>query len=183
MHEKRFDPGKIDKLRSAERIGMLEIPRTLAMSLENHDIQSILDVGTGSGLFAEAFSLNGKQVSAIDINHFMLQAAHRYSPDTYYAQAEMEAIPFADRSFDLVFLGLVLHETDHPVQVLKEAARLAKKRIAIYEWPYIENPQSGPPLEHRLSSEAIQKMAVAAGLKTVEIRPFIQMVMYRIEME
>ncbi len=147
MHEKRFDGG-IEKLRAPERVARLEVERVVNLCLEGVNIESVLDVGTGSGLFAEAFFRRGLMVTGIDANPDMLPAARYYVPQGDFRQAEAEALPFAEASFDLVFLGLLLHESDTPLKVLQETRRVSQGRVCILEWPYIE-AEFGPPLAHR----------------------------------
>ena len=74
MHEKRFDGG-VEKLRSPVRIARLEVERVVDLCLAGAIIQSVLDVGTGSGLFAEAFLERGLAVVGIDANPDMLPVA------------------------------------------------------------------------------------------------------------
>lgn len=42
-------------------------------------------------------------------------------------------IPFPDSYFDYVLIGYVLHHANDPISLLKEAKRVIKKRILIYE--------------------------------------------------
>lgn len=135
MHEKRFH-GEIDRLRSPERVERLEVERVVDQCLEGAHIESVLDVGTGSGLFAEAFARRGLQVLGVDVKPEMLEAARRYVPAGDFRQGTAEALPADDRGYDLVFLGLVLHEADDPLMALQEALRSAHQRVCILEWPY-----------------------------------------------
>ena len=48
MHEKRFD-GKVERLRSPERVQRLEVDRVVDLCLEGDEIRDVLDVGTGWG--------------------------------------------------------------------------------------------------------------------------------------
>lgn len=123
MHKKRFS-GSIVNLRSPERVKHLEVQRVISLCLENVSIQSILDVGTGSGLFAEAFSEHGLEVSGVDANQEMRITARSYVPKGDFRGGTAELLPYPDQSFDLIFLGLVLHETDDPLKALKEALRV-----------------------------------------------------------
>jgi hypothetical protein len=43
----------LEKLRSPERMALLEVERVVQLTLEGCVADSILDIGTGSGLFAE----------------------------------------------------------------------------------------------------------------------------------
>ena len=58
----------------------------------------------------------------------------------------MEKIPLKDKTFDLVFLGHILHESDDIISALSESKRCATKRVGVLEWPY-EQDVSGPPLD------------------------------------
>jgi ubiquinone/menaquinone biosynthesis C-methylase UbiE len=89
-----------------------------------------------------------------------------------------EKLPFADGSFDLVFLGHVLHETDHPADALSEARRVARLRVAVLEWPYQEE-EHGPPLTHRLEPSVILALAKAAGFRAAERLTLSHMDLYR----
>ncbi len=180
MVNERVYNQKINKLRSPNRIKLIEIERVVELSLENIRIKNVLDVGTGSGLFAEAFASKKLQVNGIDINQEMIEAVKEIVPGGEFLTAPAESIPYPDKSFDLVFLGHVLHETDSPLKALREAKRVAKNRIVILEWPYIEE-EAGPPLQHRISLEKISELSYKAGLKNIEIFQLKHMVLNRID--
>jgi hypothetical protein len=59
-----------------------------------------------------------------------------------------------------------LHEADDVSAALVEAQRVAKKRVAVLEWPYMEEDK-GPPLAHRLRSEDVIAGARKAGFAKV----------------
>jgi ubiquinone/menaquinone biosynthesis C-methylase UbiE len=166
MHEKRFNR-EIERLRDPERIARLEIDRVVDLALEGlNDIQSVLDIGTGSGLFAEKFAEKGFQVTGLDANPEMLPAAQKYVPSATFKEGNAELLPFSDGSFDLIFMGLLLHETDDIESTFREAHRVALKRLAILEWPY-EEQLFGPPLEHRVSNEKMTASAKLAGFTKI----------------
>jgi len=156
MHERRFS-GDITRLRSAERVERLEVERVIQLCLGGVSILSILDVGTGSGLFAEKFSAHNLETTGIDANFEMLPVARSYVPLGSFLQAIAEALPFSKGSFDLTFYGLVLHEADDPLKVLQDARRVSLKRVCILEWPYREQP-FGPPLADRLSPASLEEL-------------------------
>jgi len=178
LHERRFH-GEPDRLRSAERIVLLEVERVVALSVEGLAVNSVLDIGTGTGVFAEAFSKLVPAVTGIDTNAELLAIARSYVSGAEFQEAPAEAISFADRSFDLAFLGHVLHETDNPLKALEEARRVARSRVAALEWPY-QKEEQGPPLEHRLRPEAIEDLAGKAGFRTVERIRLAHMDFYRL---
>ena len=104
MHEKRFNR-EIERLRDPERIALLEVERVVNLVLENlTGVQSVLDVGTGSGVFAEQFAAKGFQVTGLDVNPDMLPVAQQFVPSGSFQKGIAEKIPFPDGSFDLVFM-------------------------------------------------------------------------------
>ncbi|MDD5569112.1 MAG: class I SAM-dependent methyltransferase [Candidatus Pacebacteria bacterium] len=88
----------------------------------------ILDFGCGSAIvgkeFAEYFNSEILGVDIIDNRVVKI-------PFRQYSGKDLSFLP--DNSFDAVLINYVLHHTDDPVNSLKEAARVAKKRIIIYE--------------------------------------------------
>ncbi|MGA2623892.1 MAG: class I SAM-dependent methyltransferase [Bacteroidota bacterium] len=166
MHEHRFH-GEPDRLRAPERVVLLEVDRVVQLTLEGITAGTILDVGTGTGVFAEAFAKKGFAVTGIDANQEMLDAARRHVSAGQFQQALAEELPFLEGSFDVVFLGLVLHETDIPLKALKEAKRVARQRVAMVEWPY-RLEDHGPPLEERIRPETVARLVHHSGFPGFE---------------
>lgn len=179
MHERRFE-GQIDRLRAPERVALLEVARVANLCLEGISVQRVLDVGTGSGIFAEEFARRGLSVSGVDVNPAMLPVAQGFVPGGEFEAAPAEELPFADGTFDLVFLGHVLHETDDAVRALSEARRVATWRVAVLEWPYLDE-EKGPPLAHRLSPERVAELAKAAGFAGVRQPPLGHMALFLLD--
>ena len=166
MHERRFNR-EVERLRDPERVARLEVERVVNLALEDLvGVRSVLDVGTGSGLFAEQFAARGLQVTGLDANPQMLPAAQQYVPAGTFREGAAEQLPFPDGSFDLVFMGLLLHETDDTLAALREARRVALKRLAVLEWPD-EEQSFGPPRQDRLSNQKISALAKEAGFNNV----------------
>ena len=177
MHERRFNR-EIERLRDPERIARLEVARVAQLALQNlAGVKTALDIGTGTGLFAEAFAAAGLQVTGLDVNPAMLPAAWQYVPAGTFEEGTAEALPFPDASFDLVFMGLLLHETDDALAALREAQRVAVMRLAVLEWPD-EEQSFGPPREHRLSYEKITALAKGVGFKDVQEIRLVNLSLY-----
>jgi ubiquinone/menaquinone biosynthesis C-methylase UbiE len=179
-HDRRFH-GDPARLRSDERLARLEVPRVVALCLEGLTRPRVLDVGTGSGVFAEAFAAAGLEVVGVDPNETLLALARQHAPAARFETGTAETLPFSDRAFDLVFLGHVLHETDEPLQALEEARRVARARVAVLEWPHEERqPEHGPPLEHRLRVETVLDLAARAGFAKPQHVRLTHMDFYRL---
>jgi len=180
MHERRFNR-EIERLRDPERIARLELRRTADLALDGlKEIRNLLDVGTGSGVFAEVFAAKGLQVTGIDANPEMLSVARQYVPVGTFQKGIAEKLNFPDKSFDLIFMGLSLHETDDILAALQEAHRVALQRLVILEWPD-EEQTFGPPREHRLSYKIITSLANQAGFKEVQQIRLEYLSLYRID--
>jgi ubiquinone/menaquinone biosynthesis C-methylase UbiE len=180
MHEKRFNR-EIERLRDPERIKRLEIERVVELSMDNlKETHSILDVGTGSGLFAEKFAAKKLHVTGLDANPEMLPVAKKYVPSGIFQEGNAEVLPFPDESFDLVFMGLLLHETDDILSAIQEAYRVTRQRLAILEWPY-EVQEFGPPLEHRVSNEKIIAISKQVGFIDIRKVQLESLVLYLID--
>ena len=177
MHERRYNR-EIERLRAPQRLALLEVERVVDLCLEGIQTMTVLDEGTGSGIFAEAFSKRGIEITGIDPNPEMLKAAQEFVPTGTFLRGTVEEIPSKDKSFDLVFLGHVLHESDDLIKALSESKRVAKRQIAILEWPY-KQEESGPPLEHRLTTEEILIVAKQVGFSSVETIQLQHMVFFR----
>ncbi len=179
MHERRFE-GAIERLRSPERVERLEVQRVVDLCIENGPIASVLDVGTGSGLFAEAFARNGAAASGVDASPEMLVAARGFVPGGDFREGTAEQLPFPDGSFDFVFLGLVLHEADDPVKALKETRRTARQGVGILEWPYSDQ-SFGPPIADRLAPKEMEHLFQAAGFRKWKATELTNTVFYLLE--
>lgn len=179
MHEHRFH-GDVSRLRSLERLAWLEVDRVVELSLQGGNIRRVLDVGTGTGIFAEAFSKLGLDVEGVDANPDMLAAARDLVAGVRFQEGTAESLSYPDTSFDLVFMGLLFHETDDRHSAMREAARVASQRVAILEWPY-EKQDIGPGLDERLVQEDIENLASRVGLNLVRVLPLQKLMLYLLE--
>jgi len=180
MHERRFNR-EIERLRDPERVARMEVSRVVALSLEGLKTpKEVLDIGAGSGLFAEEFVKSRLTVTGLDANPEMLPVAQQYVPFGIFKEGVAEQLPFPDGSFDLAFMGLLLHETDDPIAALREARRVSRQRLAILEWPK-EEQDFGPPLAHRISSEKISKLSEETGFRSFKFIQLQYLTLYLLE--
>ncbi len=178
-HDRRY-AGTAERLRRPERLAWLEVERVVPLCLEGVDVATVLDVGTGGGLFAEAFAARGLEIAGCDVNAELLEAARAAVPQAEFTTGAAEELPYDDASFDLVFLGHVAHEVDDLDQTMAEARRVARRRVAVLEWPY-RAEDHGPPLDHRLRPEVVEAEARKAGFAKVEQLELTHMVLYRLD--
>lgn len=86
----------------------------------------VLDVGCGDGLLAALMQKEKPNVVITGID--VLVRDHTHIPVVKF---DGTTIPFPDRSFDTVVFVDVLHHTNDPVLLLREAARVARNTIVI----------------------------------------------------
>ncbi len=176
MNERIYSQS-IERLRSPERMARLELEKVVDLCLIDREITSVLDVGTGSGIFAEEFFKRGLAVAGTDLNSEMLEAAQHYVPLSDFRMGKAEELPFDEGDFDLVFMGLVFHEVSDYQKAMNEAFRVSAKYLAILEWKYATE-EYGPPIEHRLQSSFIEQTAKASGFKKFEVVEMKNLVLY-----
>jgi ubiquinone/menaquinone biosynthesis C-methylase UbiE/uncharacterized protein YbaR (Trm112 family) len=96
-----------------------------------------LTVCGGSGVDAEFLARTGARVILSDISlGVILQArerARRFGLDFTLVVADAEALPFQDRSIDLVYVHDGLHHLERPALGLAEMARVARRAISVSE--------------------------------------------------
>lgn len=96
---------------------------------------SVLDVGAGNGYFTHYLSEIFGRVMAVDFSDAILQA----NPASEKVLADVNSLPFPDRSFDVVFCSNLLHHVGDPQRAIDEMARVANSALAISE-PNRNNP-------------------------------------------
>jgi SAM-dependent methyltransferase len=97
-----------------------------------------LAVCGGSGMDAEFLCRQGaKPVVSADISLGAARRAaergRRFDVPLVSLVADVERLPFADRSFDLVFVHDGLHHLEDPMVGLREMARVARRAVSVNE--------------------------------------------------
>lgn len=106
----------------------------------------ILDLASGSGDLALAFSRLSDHVVMTDINAAMLARGRDRLTDAGHAipalQCDAERLPFADRSFDLVTVAFGLRNMTHKEHALAEMFRVLAPggRVMVLEFSQIWAP-------------------------------------------
>jgi len=105
--------------------------------LKETQCRSALTVCGGSGMDAEFLSKNGLSVIASDISlgaaRRALERASRFNVHLEAVVADVEQLPFADSSIDLVYVHDGLHHLSSPLTGLHEMTRVAARAISVTE--------------------------------------------------
>lgn len=90
--------------------------------------ETVLDIGCGTGIYSLLLSQQGTEVTGIDISTAMLnkakEKANQYNRPITFIEGDIQHLPFADDTFDLVISNIVLEFVDHPQDVISEAMRV-----------------------------------------------------------
>jgi len=139
--------------------------------------ERVLDVGSGDGLLARRLMLERPGLTLEGVEVVVRPTVH--IPTKKFDGLH---IPHPDRSFDSVLIVDVLHHTNEPQALLKEAARVAKKSIIIKDhcidsWlsrktitatDWIANRPHGVPLPFNFqNSEQWESLISATGFEKV----------------
>jgi ubiquinone/menaquinone biosynthesis C-methylase UbiE len=86
--------------------------------------------------------------------------------------ADAATLELADRRVDSALISMVLHHADDPPAILRNVARLlGPGRVAVVAEFHPEGPcDHGPPREHRLTPQQIERWCEAAGFITLNQR-------------
>ena len=77
-------------------------------SYTTQEMTNILDVGCGTGHYAEAFTIAGFQTTGIDLDAAMIEYAIDHYPETTFRTMNMLEIESLDQKFDFVFYKLLM---------------------------------------------------------------------------
>lgn len=95
--------------------------------------KKILNIGCGGGIETEWATKKGAKVIGLDFSiDFILAATERFRRNNlkaYFVQGNGEYLPFADNSFDIVFIYGTLHHIPQTDKVISEASRVASELL------------------------------------------------------
>jgi ubiquinone/menaquinone biosynthesis C-methylase UbiE len=145
--------------------------RTISEHVDAESVQTILDLGCGTGRFSQALAAHfNAAVIGIDPSTRMLAEAHKASNDArvLYACGAAEALPLPSHSVDLIFISMAFHHFTHPKAAAQECRRALRKhgrvflrtasREQIAQYPYVPYfPAAVALLEQRLPTLEFQR--------------------------
>ena len=101
----------------------------------------VLDAGCGVGGFSKLAAEKDAKVSGIDASETFVGMARAHVPDGEFRTGDLEALPYADDSFDVVIAANSVQYAENPVAALVELKRVTRPggRIAIAVWGQAEN--------------------------------------------
>lgn len=124
---RRYEDWYAGRGRRADYLEKHLLARLLARISE---VGTLLDVGCGTGHFARWLAEHGFGVVGLDISPAMLTEARKRNGVSYVA-GDALALPFVDRSFDVVACITALEFVADPHGALSEAVRVARDGLLL----------------------------------------------------
>lgn len=84
----------------------------------------VLDVATGSGIVAAHAARRNASVTGIDLSSRMVSLAAALNPACTFREADVESLPFGDRSFDAVVCAFGIGHFPRPQLAMAECVRV-----------------------------------------------------------
>lgn len=94
-------------------------------------VRSLLEVGSGTGHFADLWQETGLRAVGVDIARDRLRYSRLQRSEFPVVLGDATALPFQDASVDIVVLVTALEFIVPPSRALEEAARVARRGIVI----------------------------------------------------
>lgn len=177
MDQHRFDVRKLERLNDETRFEQL-IPELMWSALGNPNPSTIVEIGAGTGLFANRFAEMALDatVFAVDVEPIMVKwmEHNRLRQDGRLRPvlSDENHVPLPDAIADIVVTINLHHELASPAETYSEALRLLKPggQILVVDWAPIDTP-SGPPQAIRASEYQLLEILGEVGFKDLKAHP------------
>jgi ubiquinone/menaquinone biosynthesis C-methylase UbiE len=108
------------------------LERLIPEMLRPRQNESVLDIGCGSGNHLLLLNRFGLDINGVDASPYMIDiAVKRLGNRCILKTGNARDLPFDDNEFDLAVLINTLEFLDDPLQALREAGRVAKRKVFI----------------------------------------------------
>jgi ubiquinone/menaquinone biosynthesis C-methylase UbiE len=153
-----------------ERLALSALRRRYGSLLRGETIE--VAIGTGLGL--SFYSSDVTRAVGVDLSLPMLRIARERAAalgrPIALVQADAEALPFADASFDTVAISLALCTIPNPTKTLMELARVCRPEGRVVLLEHVLSPTQPIALAQRLLSPAHERaMGCHLDRKTVDL--------------
>lgn len=129
-----------------EHVMHRELAQAVADFADLSDVETVLDVATGTGLVLRALAAkhpSSLELIGVDLSPGMLAVARRELPSARFFEGVAESLPVADASADLVTCVTALHIFADPLVVFEEFARVLAPEGALVTATFAHGPDHG----------------------------------------
>ena len=169
--------------KSWETIRSMHVPQqqledALLEVVGSEPVGDFLDIGTGTGRMLEIFADRVTRGVGVDLSSGMLAVARtnidRIGLTHMHArQGDMYHLPIDEESIDLAILHLVLHYSDDPTEVIREASRVLRTngRLIVVDFAAHSEEYLRSEFKHRrlgFSDDEIYQYLIAAGISELK---------------
>ena len=175
MAHLKFDLSKLERLNDPGRFDTMD-PAVMWDALGHPSPRVIVEIGAGTGLFAEKFAQLAPEaiVYAVDMAPEMVawmtenrrdaRGVDGAEPRLVPMLSTETSVPLGDGVADLVAMLNVHHELAEPAATYAEAFRLLAPggQVLVVDWAPKETPK-GPPLAIRATVAALDEVLEASG--------------------
>ncbi|MBN2126497.1 MAG: methyltransferase domain-containing protein [Deltaproteobacteria bacterium] len=125
------------------------VDATLRTLLNPQPGERVLDIGCGEGAHLSLLSGLGLEAAGIDASPYMIGRAREHlEGGTDLKVGRAEDLPYDDNEFDLALLTNTLEFLEDPLQALREAGRVARRKVFIgvmnsLSWHYVRSKWGG----------------------------------------
>lgn len=144
--------------------------------------RSVLDIGCGPGWLTVQYAKAGAKATGVDLTDAAValtkdHLAH-YGLEAEVRQANAEALPFEDNSFDLVCSSGVLHHTPDTQQSFREAYRVLKPggaaKITLYRLGVLHGPVIFPLTRGAMRLLGVKHPGADMGREADTVEDFVR---------
>ena len=169
-----------DAIRSLH-VAESEIEAAMAQVLGDQPIDTLIDIGTGTGRMLELFGARARTALGIDRSSEMLRLARAKlagAANTELRQADLYALPMADGAADVAILHHVLHYAQQPGAAIREAGRVLAPggRLLIVDFAPHDREElrsQGAHVRLGFDDDQVAGWAEAAGLMMARVERLV----------
>ncbi len=181
--QQRFsDINKWLKLFEGDKRDEYQKPEAVVNTMNLKPGNVVADIGAGTGYFTRRFAVAvgpngtalGLDIEESMVNH-MNEEAKKMGLNNYNARIVKTDNPeLAPNSIDVIFLCNTYHHIENRVDYFKNVSKSLKSDGRIIIVDFYKNTDFGPPRDHKLAKEIVQKEMELAGYSLVQDLKILQ---------